>query len=292
MTYSGPFPNTPLLEHPIKYDCESKVEDIPGAVTIENNAFWRYRELSDRIAAHKGGFSRDDILASNACVNIIELLNQIDVGTAGGAVTAQANARTVWHSLYDQHAGEKEISFYLGEENQANGALGERRSDYLIYTLEPFSGGAVHGGAQDRSISVTNWEKPMSLTTLLALITAVIVIVKLLMVRKSQGLWFNTVTSRYWKGSGTVTMLLSLVAASIALVILLQELTIVQIWACLFFSMALVSMALAPFAKYMLEAEKNWFAEENVLKKGWVPLVVWVGFSVWVLIAILRDTFG
>lgn len=131
----------------------------------------------------------------------------------------------------------------------------------------------------------------MSLVTMLALITALIVIVKLLMIRRSQGLWFNTITSRYWKGSGTVTMILSLVAASIALAILLQELTIVQIWACLFFSMALVSMALAPFAKYMLEAEKSWFAKEDVLKKGWVSLIVWVGFSVWVLISIVRDTF-
>jgi hypothetical protein len=46
------------------------------------------------------------------------------------------NARTVWHSLYDQQAGTLEVSFYLGEEVQADGTRRERRSDYLKVTLE------------------------------------------------------------------------------------------------------------------------------------------------------------
>jgi hypothetical protein len=46
------------------------------------------------------------------------------------------NARTVWHSLYDQQAGTLEVSFYLGEEVHADGTRRERRSDYLKVALE------------------------------------------------------------------------------------------------------------------------------------------------------------
>ena len=45
-------------------------------------------------------------------------------------------SRTLWHSLYDQQAGTAEVSFYLGETEQADGRRAEQRSDYLRFTLE------------------------------------------------------------------------------------------------------------------------------------------------------------
>jgi archaellum biogenesis protein FlaJ (TadC family) len=126
---------------------------------------------------------------------------------------------------------------------------------------------------------------------ILGFLTAAIVILKIATVMKSQSFWFGNITSRYWKGSGNLTMILSFAVAAITLAILLQELTIVQIWAAMLFSMALISMGLAPFSKYILEAEKKWFTETNTLKTGWFPAVVWVALSVWVIISIAMRVF-
>jgi len=121
---------------------------------------------------------------------------------------------------------------------------------------------------------------------IIALIVAVIVPVKLIILMKSQKLWFRKVTSNYWVGSGNITMILSFVVAVVSLFFLLQELTIIQVWATMLFSMALISMALAPFSKYMLEVENKWFSETNTIKKGWLATIVWVAISIWVLISL------
>ena len=126
----------------------------------------------------------------------------------------------------------------------------------------------------------------MNPVEIIALLTALIVPIKLVILMRSQKFWFKNVTSNYWVGSGNTIMILSFLVSVVSLYFLLQELTIVQIWAALFFSMALISMALAPFSKYLLEAENRWFTETNTVKKGWLSTIVWVAISLWVLIAI------
>jgi hypothetical protein len=128
----------------------------------------------------------------------------------------------------------------------------------------------------------------MTAIEIVALIGAVIVPVKIVtIIWKGQKSWFEIVTKRYWNNT-VVTTLLSLLVAVVLLVILLEELTIVQIWACAVFGMALVSLALAPFSKYMLTVEKSWFTETNVLRTGWIAAIVWIALIVWVLYAIFR----
>ena len=117
---------------------------------------------------------------------------------------------------------------------------------------------------------------------IMALIAAIIVPVKLIMVWRSQKSWFNTVAKRYW-GNATVTTILSLIVVIVTLYYLLQELTIVQIWAVMLFAMALISLGLAPFSKYMLDVEQKWFTETNVLKIGWFAAIVWLVLIIWVL---------
>jgi len=125
----------------------------------------------------------------------------------------------------------------------------------------------------------------MSAIEIIAFIGAVIVPVKIIMILRGQKFWFETVTKRYWSSAATTT-LLSLVAAAVLLYFLLKELTIVQVWASAVFGMVLVSLALAPFSKYMLRVEEDWFTKTNVLRTGWVPLIVWVGLVGWVLYAL------
>ena len=47
------------------------------------------------------------------------------------------SARTLWHTIYDQHTLTAQTSFYLGEITGKDGTRGERRSPYLHLTLSP-----------------------------------------------------------------------------------------------------------------------------------------------------------
>lgn len=112
------------------------VAAIPaGSLTIENNAFWRYSTIAQRIAEHRGPFTREDIVGNNACVNIQKLLAEVGTGHGGKSVAANVQARMLWHSLYNQHMKTVEFSFYLGDVVHADGTRTERRSDYLKFTL-------------------------------------------------------------------------------------------------------------------------------------------------------------
>jgi len=119
---------------------------------------------------------------------------------------------------------------------------------------------------------------------IMALVVSIIVILKILTIKKSQKLWFKSVTKRYWGSS--LLMIISLTISIVSLVFLLQELTIIQIWATMIFSMSLITLGLAHLSKYMLQIEKEWFKKENMLKKGWLATIVWVALSIWVLIAL------
>ncbi|MBE9593267.1 MAG: hypothetical protein IMF19_07280 [Proteobacteria bacterium] len=120
---------------------------------------------------------------------------------------------------------------------------------------------------------------------IMAFIAAIIVPIKIIMLLRSQKSWFNTVTRRFW-GNAVVTTILSLIVVIVTLYYLLQELTIIQIWAVTLFTMALIVLGLAPLSKYMLNVEKKWFTETNVLKTGWVAAIVWLVLIIWVLYAL------
>jgi hypothetical protein len=105
------------------------------ALTIENNAFWRHATLSQRIAEHREPFTTEDLKVNNACVNIQKLLAEIGGGPDRKSVEADVQARTLWHSLYDQNAKTVEFSFYLGDVVHADGTRTERRSEYLKFAL-------------------------------------------------------------------------------------------------------------------------------------------------------------
>jgi len=47
------------------------------------------------------------------------------------------SARTLWHTIYNQHALTAQTSFYLGETTAQDGTRAERRSPYLHFTLAP-----------------------------------------------------------------------------------------------------------------------------------------------------------
>jgi hypothetical protein len=106
------------------------------ALTWENNAFWRYQTLVERISQQKALFTADDIKANHACVNFMKLIEEMHCEPGYEGNPADDQVRTLWHSLYDQQAGTAEFSFYLGEKEHADGTRTEYRSDYLRFALD------------------------------------------------------------------------------------------------------------------------------------------------------------
>ncbi len=107
-----------------------------GELSLETNAFWRYRTLADRIAARKGPFTTEVLKTNNAYVNISRMLDVMRSDPGSLSIAANLQARTLWHSLYDQDHRSVEVSFYLGEGTWPNGTPHERRSEYITFGLK------------------------------------------------------------------------------------------------------------------------------------------------------------
>jgi len=124
---------------------------------------------------------------------------------------------------------------------------------------------------------------------IMALIVAVFVGFKLLVVLISPKSWMGIVkTVTIWKNP-IPTILVSIVLAAVTLMYLLQELTIVQIFATTLFVMFLMIISLSSCAKATLAVEKQVFKELDVKKlsmEAWLAIIVWGILTIWVLYAL------
>lgn len=116
-----------------------------GALSLENQSQWRYQALQDRIAAHPGLFTPNEVRTNNACANLFDQLPAMLATAAPEARAMYGLMRTVWHCVYDQQAGRVEFSFYLGEDTKKDGTRTARYSEYLPFALDP-RGALASGG--------------------------------------------------------------------------------------------------------------------------------------------------
>jgi len=131
--------------------------------------------------------------------------------------------------------------------------------------------------------------KNMTPIEIMAFIVAVFVGFKLLVVLISPKSWMGIVkTDTIWKNP-IPTTLVSIVLAAVTLMYLLQELTIVQIFATTLFVMFLMIITLSSCAKATLALEKQVFKEIDVKKlsiEAWFAFIVWVFLVLWLLCAL------
>ena len=119
---------------------------------------------------------------------------------------------------------------------------------------------------------------------IIAFITALFVLIKLAMMVTGRSSRLKKLVPKFWGDSGNLIMILAFIVAAVTLFFLLQELTIVQIWATMFFSVVLIIMGLAPYTKSMRKIEIKWHSETGAVKMRCFVGVVWVALSIWVLI--------
>lgn len=114
--------------------------EFEAPLSPETNAFWRYRKMSEMIAAHVGKFGFEDFRSISEAVRAPEFFvnavpSRNGSGNGAGAIAANPLVRTLWHSVYNQSDGSAEFSFYLADEYPNGGALAARRSDYYRLAL-------------------------------------------------------------------------------------------------------------------------------------------------------------
>jgi hypothetical protein len=121
----------------------------------------------------------------------------------------------------------------------------------------------------------------MTPVEIIALILAIAVIVKILVVSFSPKTWLNAVAKPLYKNP-VLLVIVELLLAGVVFYYLLQELTVVQIVACTFFGALLTGMTFAVYSKETLSlAEK--MLRSKLLKKAWLPILVWLALAIWAL---------
>ena len=115
----------------------------------------------------------------------------------------------------------------------------------------------------------------------MALLFVAFAIVKILVIIWEPKKWLVFVEFVYAKP--VVTTIVGLVLAVITLWYLLQDLTIVDVFGVLLFFMFIMLMSFATMKKEMLPMARKALKDKNILKRAWLPTLVWVVLLLWAL---------
>jgi len=120
----------------------------------------------------------------------------------------------------------------------------------------------------------------MTPVEIIALLLALLLFVKLFFVFVFPDARKNAVAKVYAYPAALAVV--ALLLGAVVLYYLLQELTIIQIFAtCALFSL-LFALSFAPFGKEMLQVVQK-TQQWHILKKMWLAIAVWVILALWVL---------
>lgn len=117
---------------------------------------------------------------------------------------------------------------------------------------------------------------------IIALVVAIITIVKILTIMKDPSIWMRKVSLPVLK-SGSTGIVVSLILAAIVLSYLLDSLTIVEIYAVMAFVMLLVVTGFMAYPKKMASLMEQFGKDKHLIEKSWLQIFVWLALSIWVL---------
>jgi len=118
-----------------------------------------------------------------------------------------------------------------------------------------------------------------------ALIIAVLVLVKILVILIKPKAWMNFAES-LWK-MPMLVMIVGLILAGVVLYYLMQSgIGLVQIFGVMLFVVLLSAVTMAVYAKDFISMAKKLVKDRQFMSKGWLPILIWVVLAVWVLIEI------
>ena len=126
----------------------------------------------------------------------------------------------------------------------------------------------------------------MDVISILALIFAVVVLVKLTVVLINPQAWLKF-TGPIWENHN-LTLVIYLLASVVVGYFLLQELTIIQISAVMLFASLLISVGFIAYPKLFFSIKKEivYASGAKILQENWITVVVWGVLALWTLWAI------
>ena len=114
---------------------------------------------------------------------------------------------------------------------------------------------------------------------LFAFILSVFVLIKLVVIFVDPNKWMNFASSIWSRPA--LTSFISLLLAVMVLYYLLEELTIVQIFAVMLFFTLIFAMGIAPYAKEFIAMGKKMI--NRTVKDLWFYILIWLALIAWTL---------
>lgn len=121
----------------------------------------------------------------------------------------------------------------------------------------------------------------MSSIEIIALVVVLLSVIKIVFLLLSPEAWVRNVGKLWTRPS--VTTAVSLILMLVVLKYLLVELTIVEIFATFAFAALFMRLMLAPYAREFYEVTTRNIDPRTYLRKSWLPTLLWLGLSVWVI---------
>ncbi len=119
---------------------------------------------------------------------------------------------------------------------------------------------------------------------ILAIIFAVFVIVKLIVVTVKPGLWM-----KWANGMLKNELLITLIYFVLAVIIgyyIFAELTVVQVAAVTLWVSMLIGIGFVPYSKILLKTSDELLSVG--ISKAWLSMLIWAGLAIWVLYAVFN----
>ena len=128
----------------------------------------------------------------------------------------------------------------------------------------------------------------MTIVEWMAAIVAIAVVVKILVILIKPKAWMSVVKPIY--ANSVVLMVVGLILAGGSLYYLLLPvvdggagMSIVDMFAVLFFLSMLMMVSVAAYNKELMAMANKLLKNRNVLRKGWLALIIWLVLAVWAL---------
>ena len=116
---------------------------------------------------------------------------------------------------------------------------------------------------------------------ILAVIFAILVLVKLLFIIFSPNTWLGIVEPLL--ENKLVATLIYLILALIVGYYVLLSLSIVEVAAVMLFTSLLIGLAWIPYSDDVIKLRKEMLNKRNVVSKNWLSIIIWIVIALWVL---------
>lgn len=114
----------------------------------------------------------------------------------------------------------------------------------------------------------------------MALIILVVAAIKIIIILINPSIWMNSVVKRVW-AKPILMMIISLILAVVSLMYLLQEVTIVQIFATMLFISLLAAVGISVYSNEVLSLAEKLMKDKSIVKKSWLYLIIWIALIIW-----------